>query len=102
MHRRGLLLAALTLAFVAAVPARAGAAQMEPPLSNADYWAFSDRIMSHLDSWWDASHGAYILKGTPSVRVNSAMLLAHAVAAQKAYGGPTRQDARARAKSSTA
>jgi hypothetical protein len=40
--------------------------------------------------------GAYILKGTPSVRVNSAILLAHAVAAKTAHQGPTRQDARAR------
>ena len=69
---------------------------MEPPLSNADYWAFADRIMGHLDSWWDANRGAYILKGTPSVRVSSAMLLAHAVAAQRAHRGPTRQDERAR------
>ncbi|HEX5621053.1 MAG TPA: hypothetical protein VFX51_21700 [Solirubrobacteraceae bacterium] len=87
------LLAALAVALVIG-PASADAA--EPPRSNTDYWAFADRIMGHLDSWWDASRGAYILKGTPSVRVNSAMLLAHAVAAQKAHGGPTRQDTRAR------
>ena len=87
------LLAAL-LAVLVIAPASARAA--EPPLSNADYWAFADRIMGHLDSWWDPSRGAYILKGTPSVRVNSAMLLAHAVAAETAHAGPTRQDSRAR------
>src|ERR1051325_6894927 len=91
---RGLVLSTCALA-LSAGPA-AAVERMEPPLSNAEYWAFADRVMAPLDSWWDPSRGAYILKGTPSVRVNSAMLLAHAVAAATAHTGPSRQDARAR------
>ncbi len=79
------------------VPSRAGAAErMQPPLANADYWAFADRVMGRLDTWWDARRDAYILKGTVSVRVNSAILLTHAIAASTGHRGPTRQDARAR------
>ena len=52
--------------------------------------------MTRLDSWWDPQRSAYILRGVPSVRVNSALLLTHAIAAQEGHGGPRRQDARAR------
>jgi hypothetical protein len=95
VRRLGTLIA-LCVAFGAGAAPAGAAERIEPPLSNADYWAFADRIMSHLDSWWDAGRGAYILKGTPSVRVSSALLLAHAVAAQRGHRGPTRHDARAR------
>ena len=84
--------AAVLLALV--VPASARAA--EPPYSNAGYWAFADEVMRSLDSWWDPHRGAYILKGVPSTRVNSAMLLTHAVAAKTRHDGPTRRDVRAR------
>ncbi|HET8757010.1 MAG TPA: hypothetical protein VFM58_13415, partial [Solirubrobacteraceae bacterium] len=89
---RRLLVLVVVAVVAGAAPARAAA----PPHSNADYWAFADRVMGQLDAWWDAGRGAYILKGRPSVRVNSALLLAHAVAAQAGHGGPTRRDARAR------
>jgi hypothetical protein len=84
--------AALLLALV--VPASARAA--EPPYANAGYWAFADGIMRQLDSWWDPGRNAYILRGSLSVRVNSALLLTHAIAARTGHQGPTRQDARAR------
>jgi hypothetical protein len=87
-----LAIAALLLALV--VPASARAA--EPPYSKADYWTFADGVMRHLDSWWDPGRAAYILRGTPSVRVNSALLLAHSVAARTGHDGLTRQDERAR------
>jgi hypothetical protein len=97
MSSRVLRVAAVVLAVAAVGPASATARKRTaPPLSNADYWAFADRIMGHLDSWWDAHRRAYILRGTPSVRVNSAMLLAHAIAAETGYTGATRDDARAR------
>jgi hypothetical protein len=95
--RRSLAVAtAIAAAAGCAVPAYA-AERTAPPFSDADYWAFADRIMTGLDSWWSPGQQAYIFHGAPSVRVNSAMLLAHAVAARNGHEGPTRQDARARA-----
>jgi hypothetical protein len=87
-----LAIAALLVALVVPASAHAG----EPPYSNAGYWTFADGIMRHLDSWWDPSRNAYILRGTPSVRVNSALLLTHSIAARSGYGGVSRQDQRAR------
>jgi hypothetical protein len=87
-----LAIAALLLALVVPASARAD----EPPYSTADYWTFADGIMRHLDSWWDPSRDAYIFRGTPSVRVNSALLLTHSIAARNGYGGASRQDERAR------
>jgi hypothetical protein len=88
-----LLLATAALAF--ASPSSA-AARPHAPFSDADYWSFADDLMTRLDSWWDPQRSAYILRGVPSVRVNSALLLTHAIAAQEGHGGPSRQDARAR------
>jgi DNA-binding transcriptional LysR family regulator len=78
MVRRVLLPILIALACTA--PASA-AERPAPPFSNADYWTFADDLMRHLDSWWDPAREGYILRGVPSVRVNSALLLAHAVAA---------------------
>ena len=91
---RRLVILALAGIFAAA-PADA-IARPSPPYSNADYWAFADDLMSRIDSWWDGGQQAYILRGTPSVRVNSALLLTHAIAAQRGHDGPARRDERAR------
>jgi hypothetical protein len=93
MVRRVLLPILITLACIS--PATA-AERPAPPFSNADYWTVADDVMRQLDSWWDPGREAYILRGVPSVRVNSALLLAHAVAAHDGHTGATRQDARAR------
>ena len=93
MVRRVLL--PILIALACASPASA-AERPAPPFSNADYWTFADDVMRNLDSWWDPARQAYILRGVPSVRVNSALLLAHAVAADDGHTGATRQDARAR------
>jgi len=93
MVRRVLLSALIALACTS--PATASE-RPAPPFSNTDYWTFADDVMRHLDSWWDPGREAYVLRGVPSVRVNSALLLAHAVAAHDGYTGATRQDARAR------
>jgi hypothetical protein len=89
------LVLSMIIVLVSAAPAGA-AERPAPPYSNADYWAFADSVMERLDSWWDADHRAYILRGTPSVRVNSALLLTHAIAAHAGHDGDTRKDARAR------
>ncbi|MET0762880.1 MAG: hypothetical protein ABWZ63_11195, partial [Thermoleophilaceae bacterium] len=90
MVRRILVSAPIALACTS--PATA-AERPAPPFSNADYWTFADDVMRHLDSWWDPGREAYILRGVPSVRVNSALLLAHAVAAHDGHTGATRKDA---------
>src|SRR5688500_7784580 len=95
MARRVLLPILIMLACTS--PASA-AERPAPPFSNADYWTFADDLMGRLDSWWDPGRGAYLLRGVPSVRVNSAFLLTHAIAAHAGHSGPARQDARARAR----
>jgi hypothetical protein len=87
-----LAIAALLLALIAPASARA----FEPPYSNAGYWALADSLMVNIDSWWDQGRAAYILRGAQSARVNSALLLTHAIAAHSGHDGPTRQDGRAR------
>ena len=89
-------LAALLVAACVLATAANAAGRPEAPFSNNDYWEFADDVMTHVDSWWDPGREAYILRGVPSVRVNSALLLTHAVAAQTGHSGPSRQDARAR------
>ena len=96
MLMRTLVAVAIGLVAALAAAAPAAAARPEPPYSNADYWAFADDSMGHMDSWWDGRRRAYALGGTLSVRVNSAMLLTHAIAADRRHEGPTRRDERAR------
>ena len=74
----------------------ATAATPAPPYSTADYWAIADGVMARLDSWWRPDRRAYVLSHTASVRVNSALLLTHAIAARAGHQGPTRKDSRAR------
>lgn len=73
----------VALALVLAI-AGAGRANAAPSFSDADYWALADRIMTALDPGWSPSRGEYADRGhKASVRVNAAMLLTHAVAAQR-------------------
>ena len=87
------VLAAAVLA-VAATPA--AAAVSATSLTAADYLAFADRLQVAQNPAWDATAGAYRTNSTLFVRVNAAMLYAHANAALAGHVGASRQDARAR------
>lgn len=73
----------------AAVPARS--------LTAADYLSFADRLQVAANGSWDVRTGTYRTGKRLYVRVNAALLYAHANAALLGHTGPTRQDARARA-----
>jgi hypothetical protein len=94
---RPLAVALLVLLLLAFAPAPAAATVRG--FTDGDYWAYADRLMEDLDTWWDPARGVYALggpDGPASVRVNSAMLLTHALAAQTGYQGRSRHDDRAR------
>lgn len=91
MARFVLVPVALAVGLALAPPVHAA----EPPYSKADYWAVADSLMPTLQTWWGGNF--YVLRGGPSTRVNSAMLLTHAIAAKDGHQGLTRDDARARA-----
>jgi hypothetical protein len=90
----GAAIAAVVLG-VAATPATA--AVPATSLRTGDYLAFADRLQTAMDPTWDARAGAYRTGGTLFVRVNAAMLYAHANAALVGHVGASRKDARARA-----
>ena len=89
------LAAAATRAAAAAPPdvPVAGA----PPLTDADYLALADRIMSRLNHTWVRHRSAYSA-GALRVNViyNAALLTVHAVSAEAGHRGRSRNDARAR------
>jgi hypothetical protein len=88
MRRLAVLVSAVVL--LGAAPARAA-------FTDADYWAFADRLMSGFNDRWSEARGAYLGDhGEADVRENAGMLLAHSVAALTGHGGPTRHDGRAR------
>ncbi|MGH2912011.1 MAG: hypothetical protein ACRDJ3_06000 [Solirubrobacteraceae bacterium] len=64
----------------------------EPPLGDADYWAFADWCQGGLDPLWNTARGTY----SYDARVNAALLITHSLAALEGHSGPTRQDERAR------
>jgi hypothetical protein len=69
----------------------------DPPLTDAHYWSFADRVAAGVEPLWSEGRDAYVRHdGSPSIRVNSNMLVAHAVAALDGHQGPARQDSRAR------
>ena len=84
------VLAAAVLS-VAAAPAHA--AVPATSLTAADYLAFADRLQVALNPTWDAKAGAYRTGGTLFVRVNAAMLYAHANAALAGHTGASRRRA---------
>ena len=64
--------------------------------SAAAYWATSDELVATVDTAWDDGAGVYQLPGDPpGTRLNSSMLLVHALAAQAGHVGLSRQDGRA-------
>lgn len=95
--RGGSVRAVLAAAALAVAVAPAGAAVPATSLRTGDYLAFADRLQVAIDPAWDAKAGAYRTGGTLFVRVNAAMLYAHANAALVGHVGASRQDARARA-----
>ncbi len=68
-----------------------------PPLHDADYFAFADKITEGLESSWKESKGYYVT-GARSIDTiaNAAMLTVFATAAASGHVGPARNDARAR------
>src|SRR3954451_18871653 len=77
----------VALALFAAVPATASA------LDEQGYWAFADRMQTHLDQHWDERVG-YFTGTYPGANGN--VLHTYAVAARRGHRGPSRNDARAR------
>ena len=63
------------------------------PLSEADYWAFADRIATYFDDRWRQKNSRYDQLGT---QLNSHLLATHSIAALTGHNGLSRQDERAR------
>lgn len=72
-------------------------AQARPGRSDADYWAFADRMQPLLEPDWRPSEGAYRIPGGGETSHNANLLYTHAAAARAGHTGPARHDARARA-----
>jgi hypothetical protein len=88
VRRLAVLVSAIVL--LGAAPARAA-------FTDADYWAFADRLATGLDGRWSEHRGVYIGdQGEAEIRENAAMLLTHSIAAFTGHAGATRQDERAR------
>src|SRR4051812_40084419 len=93
--------AALLAALAAAVaPAGANATSADGAVlvarSSGQYWTRSDELIRTILPAWNDGTGAYTVAGTaPRTRVNSSMLLIHALAARDGYTGVSRDDARA-------
>ena len=87
----------LTLLITLALAAPAAAAT-EPPLRDADYLAFADRVVTGIRATWDVGDGVYTTRHMgATARTNANLLLVHATAARIGHTGAARQDARARA-----
>ena len=60
------------------------------------YWDTSDELVATVGTAWDDAAGVYRVPGDPpGTRLNSSMLLVHALAAQAGHAGLSRQDVRA-------
>jgi hypothetical protein len=88
---RPLLLTLAVLAWTSAV------AQPASAFSDADYFAFADRLVLGMEASWDPVQGVYLSrhKGA-TARTNANLLLIHATAARYGHAGASRQDERAR------
>jgi hypothetical protein len=85
--------AALAAALVCAVIPSSAAAY-----DDAGYFAVADRLVTHLDPYWDARTQRYETgPGGTLTETNANLLLVHALAAARDHDGPARADERARA-----
>src|SRR3954454_9789176 len=97
LPRKAALLAALVLALLGGAAGAARAAVPDPPLRNADYFAFADQITLHLERDWSTAHQQYRAGGRSLQTImNAAMLTVFATAAAHGHVGPARNDERAR------
>jgi hypothetical protein len=85
------LAAAAALLLVSAAPAAAAG------WTNADYFAFADRVQERMEPYWISWRGLY-RPGNSSLdtMVNANLLLVHSAAARAGHTGLARQDRRAR------
>ena len=68
-----------------------------PPLRDADYLALADEVVRRLDRTWVQEERTYSAGGRViDVIYNAALLVVHAVAAERGHQGPARNDERAR------
>ena len=68
-----------------------------PPLGDAEYFAVADEVVRRLDRTWEEENRTYSAGGRViDVIYNSALLVIHAVAAERGHEGPARNDHRAR------
>jgi hypothetical protein len=88
------VLAAVALAAVMAPGAHAAGGSY----TNADYFAYADRVVQRLDDTWSDANG-YYRSGSNGLdsRYNASMLVIHATAAAHGHEGPARNDERGRA-----
>src|SRR4051812_4291333 len=97
--RAGARAAALAAAVWTLSAATAAAAEVipDPPLRDADYFAFADQVASGLESTWEERDQMY-RTGARSIDTiaNAAMLTVYATAAAHGHVGPARNDDRAR------
>ncbi len=63
--------------------------------ADADYWAFIDPIVEHMNRLWDERDNCYVISGAGETVINAALCTIHAVAAMSDHEGPSRNDARA-------
>ncbi len=86
-----------TLAAIAAILILLALPVVAHSTDDAGYWAYADRIQLQLDSKWSERAGYYKLGGGGvEPMANAMLLLTHAVAAERGYDGPARNDHRAR------
>ena len=69
----------------------------DPPLRAADYLSVADEAVRRLDRTWVEQERAYSAGGGGIDTIyNAALLTIHAIAAERGYDGPSRNDERAR------
>lgn len=97
MRRWIVSLVALVCALIVAAPASAAGTTPDPPLHDADYFAFADHVVDGMEHSWNERKEMYTT-GARSIDTiaNSALLTVFATAAAHGHVGPARNDARAR------
>ena len=59
--------------------------------ADADYWAFIDPIVEHMDRLWLDRDACYVINGAGETVINAALCTIHAVAAMSGHDGPLAQ-----------